>query len=91
MAIENNTYSPFSPTPPEAMEAPETEGEGEVLSMSLLNGRDVKPGDVVRIRVQAVNEDEGTWTGAYATDAKPKSSRMGDEMAMDKPPMEGPM
>lgn len=67
------------------------ESEGEVLSMSLLGGRDVKPGDVVRIRVQSVNEDEGTWTGAYATEAKPKSSRFGDEMAMEKPPMEGEM
>jgi len=49
------------------MEAPEMEMEGgETLSMSLLGGKEVKPGDIVSIRVQSVNEDDGTWQGAYA-------------------------
>jgi hypothetical protein len=64
------------------------EGAGETLSMSLLGGKEVKPGDVVRIRVQSVNEEDGTWQGAY-DEAKPMSSRLGNEMAMEKPPMEG--
>jgi hypothetical protein len=53
-----------------------------------LGGKEVKPGDVVRIRVQSVNEEDGTWQGAY-DEAKPMSSRLGNEMAMEKPPMEG--
>lgn len=73
MAIEKGTYSPFSAAPAESMEAPEMEeGDGEVLSMSLLGGQEVKPGDIVRIRVQSVNEEDGTWMGAYASESKTK-------------------
>jgi len=90
MAIEKGAYSPFSPTPPEAMEASAMDEEGgETLSMSLLGGKEVKPGDVVRIRVQSVNEEDGTWQGAYDEGGKPMPSRMGNEMALEKPPMEG--
>jgi len=87
MAIEKGTYGPFSAPPDEAMEAPAMDEEmGETLSMSLLGGKEVKPGDVVRIRVQSVNDEDGTWQGAYA-ESKPQSSRLGNEMAMEKPMM----
>jgi hypothetical protein len=89
MAIEKGTYSPFSAPPEETLEAmPLDESEGETLSMSLLGGKEVKPGDVVRIRVQSVNEEDGTWQGAY-DEGRPQSSRMGAEMAMEQPAMEG--
>jgi len=70
MAIEKSrTFSPLDA--PESAEMPmEDESMGETLSMSLLGGKDVKPGDIVRIRVQSVDEDEGTWQGAYAEDGK---------------------
>lgn len=53
---------------------------GETLSMSLLGGKDVKPGDVVRIRVQSVNDEDGTWQGVYAEEA---AEDMGVEESVD--------
>ena len=65
---KSRTFSPLEVETEEEMSpmAAMPEGEGEILSMSLLGGKDAKPGDVVRIRVQSVNEDDGTWTGVYA-------------------------
>jgi hypothetical protein len=66
MAVERSqTFSPLdAPAPAPAMPM---EG-GETLSMSLLGGKEVKPGDVVRIVVQSVDDENGTWQGAYADD-----------------------
>ncbi len=71
MAIDKSrTFSALEAPEAEEMEI-EDEGVGETLSMSLLGGKEVKPGDVVRIVVQSVNEEDGTWQGAYA-DEKPE-------------------
>lgn len=50
------------------MPAPIGMEQGETLSMSLLGGKDVKPGDIVRIKVQSLNDEDGTWSGVYADD-----------------------
>lgn len=87
MAIEREkarTYGPLDAPEPVESEPDESMGEGETLSMSLLGGKEVKPGDIVRIRVQKVDEDEGTWQGVYAEQSKP-SAAMGGRM------MEGEM
>ncbi len=86
MAIER-AYGPLDgPRAPDAEEAGETapdneQGEGETLSMSLLGGNEVKPGDVVRIKVVSVDDQNGTWQGEYAEPAKPMG--MKPQMAME--------
>lgn len=92
MAIEK-AYGPLDAPPmpeePEMAMGAASPDEGETLSMSLLGGNEVKPGDVVRIRVQSVDEQNGTWQGAYAEAAAPQSSRLGEMMMKEK--MEGAM
>lgn len=64
----------------ETEEVSEMELEGEELPLTLLGGQSVSPGDIVRIKVVAVPDDEsGMWRGVYASD-KPKTSSI-DEMA----------
>jgi len=88
MAIEK-TYSPFSAPPPEAMDAPEVDESGaQPLSASLLGGREVSEGDVVRVRVVKPVGEDGMWLGVYDEGGKPKPSRLGNEMALETP-MEG--
>jgi len=48
---------------PPALAAPEAPMEtGEILSQSLLGGREVKPGDTITLVVQSVNDEDGTFT-----------------------------
>lgn len=68
-------------------EMPEAEGmemEGEVLSQSLLGGREVKPGDVVTITVMSVNDDDGTFTASPVEGKKPESGITEMAMAFDQ-------
>lgn len=86
MAIEKS-YGPFDAPPRDSEELVEAdampeESSAETLSMSLLGGKTAKPGDVVRIRVESVNEDDGTWQGAY-DEGEPESSSLGNMMKSD--------
>jgi len=56
----------------------EMEMEGEPLPQSLLGGKQVSPGDVVRIAVVSVDPESGTWHGKYA-DSKPMKSAIESE------------
>lgn len=57
----------------EAAETPVEEAEETAtISLSMLGGQKVAPGDVVRLKVISVDETNGTFDGAYAHDAKPK-------------------
>ncbi len=49
----------------EAMEAPES--ETATLSLEMLGGQKVTPGDVVRLEVVGVSDEDGTVTVKYAT------------------------
>ena len=40
----------------------EESAEAEIFPMSAAGGKDIKPGDVIRIKVTAVNDD-GTFSG----------------------------
>jgi hypothetical protein len=56
---------------PDPMEgAAETAAEpseaGESLSMSLLGGKEAKPGDIIRIKVASINDADGTFTAEPA-------------------------
>ena len=56
------------PDPMEGMaeEAAEPSEMGESLSMSLLGGKEAKPGDIIRIKVASVNDADGTFTAEPA-------------------------
>jgi len=73
---KSRVFSALEKPAPEAPEMDMEMGEGETLSMSLLGGKEVKPGDVVRIQVQSLNEDDGTFQGVYAEE---ESDDMGVE------------
>lgn len=49
---------------------------GESLSMSLLGGKEAKPGDIIRIKIQSVNDADGTFT-AEPADMEQESEPMG--------------
>ena len=76
---------------PEGGESQSAEESSETLPASLLAGKAVKPGDVVRIEVVSVDDEGGTWEGKYASSPKPlKSESTMDEMASRfKPAKEG--
>lgn len=84
MAIEHAAMPESDPAESEGMD----DSMGETLSMSLLGGKEVKPGDIVRIRVESVNEDDGTWQGVYAEN-KPQSSKLGNQLMADEEMMKG--
>lgn len=50
------------------------EGETVDIPTSMLGGKTVSPGDVVRLEVVSVNEDSGTVTAKYATPKAPEAS-----------------
>jgi hypothetical protein len=50
------------------------EMDGEELPMSLTGGKDISPGDVVRIQVVSVDPENGTWRGKYAETAPKRSA-----------------
>lgn len=81
MAIESaREYSETEVESPE-MEEMETETAEEttMLPITLLAGQKVAPGDVVRLEVVSVNDDDGSVEVKYAT-ATPKPSAI-DGMA----------
>ena len=47
-------------------EGPPAEGEATTIPLSVLGGQSVEPGDVVRLRVVSVDEDNGTVDVEYA-------------------------
>jgi hypothetical protein len=82
MAIEYKDQSAGkAPESPE-MDQPESESESETATIpaSLIGGKTVSPGDVIRLEVVGVDEDSGEIQVKYAS---PKEKmRMGiDEMA----------
>ena len=58
----------------------EEASESEVFPMSLAGGRDLKPRDVVRIKVTAVNED-GTFSGEPVESSEDEE---GEPVTIDK-------
>lgn len=56
---------------PEAPAAELAEDAGEILSQSLLAGREVKPGDTITLVVKSVNDDDGTFV-ASASESEPE-------------------
>lgn len=71
----------------EEVEAETPEGETATLSLALLGGQQVKPGDTIRLEVVESSADDGTVTVKYAKPA-PKGE-MGMAAEFDKPPMKG--
>lgn len=88
MAIERaaamDAPEPSEATKPESGDS----GETETLSMSLLGGKTVQPGDVVRLEVVSVDEDNGTWEGKYAQ-SKPMHGKAIDRAAAEYDQMPG--
>lgn len=66
MAIESDvsTGKPDEMPEPDMQEHDES-GEGETMPMSLLEGKQPKPGDVIspRIKILSVDEDNGVFEG----------------------------
>lgn len=72
---------PLAAAAPEPLPEESGEGEGEILSQSLLGGRSVKPGDTVTLVVQSVNDEDGTFT-ATPNEGEPAEAPSGiGEMA----------
>lgn len=75
MAIEKAENQEISDTSEETSEA-------APLPASLLEGKTVNPGDVVRIEVVTAPDEDGQWTGKYASSPAPlKRDSTMDEMA----------
>lgn len=70
MAIEEMVEEPEPIVPPEDGEddsgLPSPEAETIDIPISLLQGKPVNPGDVVRLEVLTANADSGTITARYA-------------------------
>lgn len=70
--------------PPVAAEVPEMEA-GEVLSQSLLGGREVKPGDTITLVVKSVNDEDGTFMASADEAEAPEGGGIQDmAMAFDQ-------
>jgi len=64
------------------IESPEEGNEAIPLPGSLLAGKEVNAGDVVRIEVVTPPDEDGQWTGRYASSPQPiKSDNTMNEMA----------
>lgn len=76
-------------TKPEATEAPDTapEGaEGETLSLDVFGGKEPAVGDMVTLKVTAVNDQDGTVTVSMPAAAKKMGGIAGKVAALDEEP-----
>jgi hypothetical protein len=55
----------------ESKEQASGDDDTATLSIDMLGGKQVNPGDIVRLEVTSVNPDDGTVTVKYATAGKP--------------------